>query len=81
MKQAIEEKFILDVVRNYTPSKFVKMMQKYENDPEALKSAGIAYAIDQIVDLISNDVQGIHLYAMNNPAVATRIYNGIKDLL
>lgn len=35
------------------PSKFVKMMQKYENDPEALKSAGIAYAIDQIVDLIS----------------------------
>ena len=57
------------------------MMQKYENDPEALKSAGIAYAIDQIVDLISNDVQGIHLYAMNNPAVATRIYNGIKDLL
>ena len=63
------------------PSKFVKMMQKYENDPEALKSAGIAYAIDQIVDLISNDVQGIHLYAMNNPAVASRIYNGIKDLL
>lgn len=35
------------------PSKFVKMMQKYENDPEALRSAGIAYAIDQIVDLIS----------------------------
>ena len=63
------------------PSKFVKMMQKYENDPEALRSAGIAYAIDQIVDLISNDVQGIHLYAMNNPAVASRIYNGIKDLL
>ena len=63
------------------PSKFVKMMQKYENDPDALRSAGIAYAIDQIVDLISNDVQGIHLYAMNNPAVASRIYNGIKDLL
>lgn len=57
------------------------MMQKYENDPEALRSAGIAYAIDQVVDLISNDVQGIHLYAMNNPAVASRIYNGIKDLL
>ena len=63
------------------PSKFVKMMQKYENDPEALRSAGIAYAIDQIVDLISNDVEGIHLYAMNNPTVAARIYNGIKDLL
>jgi len=43
------------------PSKFTKIMQKYENHPEALRDAGIAYAVDQIVDLITHGVDGIHL--------------------
>ena len=63
------------------PQKFVKIMQKYENNPEALLSAGIAYAADQIVDLISTGVDGIHLYAMNNPTVTGKIYESIKTLL
>ena len=63
------------------PHKFVKMLQRYEDSPEALRDAGIAYAVDQIVDLISNDVQGIHLYTMNNPYVATKIYEAISKLL
>lgn len=63
------------------PQKFVKMMQRYENNPEALRDAGIAYAIDQIVDLISDNVDGIHLYTMNNPYVAYKIYDAISKLL
>lgn len=63
------------------PAKFTKMMQKYENNPEALRDAGIAYAIDQIVDLISNGVDGIHLYTMNNPYVARKISESISSLL
>ncbi len=63
------------------PSKFSKMMQRYENNPEALRDAGIAYAIDQIVDLISNGVDGIHLYTMNNPYVAGKISEAISSLL
>lgn len=63
------------------PTKFVKMMQKYENHPEALRDAGIAYAIDQIVDLISNGVDGIHLYTMNNPYVARKITEAVGSLL
>ena len=63
------------------PNKFVKMIQRYEDNPEALRDAGIAYAVDQIVDLISNDVQGIHLYTMNNPYVAKKIYSAISNLL
>lgn len=63
------------------PPKFTKMMQKYENDPEALRDAGIAYAVDQIVDLISSGVDGIHLYTMNNPYVARKISESIKTLL
>lgn len=63
------------------PPKFVKMIQKYENRPNALVDAGIAYAVDQIVDLIANGVPGIHIYTMNNPYVAKKITDSIKGLL
>lgn len=63
------------------PAKFSKTMQRYENNPEALRDAGIAYAVDQIVDLISSGVDGIHLYTMNNPYVAGKISESIKNML
>ncbi|MBR4306252.1 MAG: methylenetetrahydrofolate reductase, partial [Ruminiclostridium sp.] len=63
------------------PPKFVKMLQRYENNREALIDAGIAYAVDQIIDLISNGVEGIHLYSMNNPYVAKKVYEAIRKLL
>lgn len=63
------------------PAKFSKIMQKYENNPEALRDAGIAYAVEQIVDLIANGVEGIHLYTMNNPYIARRITNAVGSLL
>ncbi len=63
------------------PAKFSKTMSRYENRPDALRDAGIAYAIDQIVDLISNGVRGIHLYTMNNPYVARRISESVASLL
>lgn len=62
------------------PTKFVKMMAKYENNPEALKDAAIAYAVDQIVDLVSQGVDGIHLYTMNKPDTARRIYKSVASL-
>ena len=49
--------------------------------PEALRDAGIAYAVDQCVDLISSGVSGIHLYTMNNPYVAKRITDAVSKLL
>lgn len=63
------------------PEKFIKIMERYENNPDALRDAGIAYAVDQIVDLISHDVDGIHLYTMNNPFTAKRIYEAVYSLL
>lgn len=65
----------------HLPKKFMKIMERYENNSEALRDAGIAYAIDQIVDLIAQDVDGIHLYTMNNPYVAKRIYEAVYRLL
>ena len=63
------------------PPKFTKMIQRYEHSPEALRDAGIAYAIDQIVDLVSNNVDGIHLYTMNNAYVARRISEAVESII
>ena len=62
------------------PKKFLTIMSKYENDPIAMRDAGIAYAVSQIVDLIANDVDGIHLYTMNNPSIATKICSAVQSL-
>ncbi|MDR1753771.1 MAG: methylenetetrahydrofolate reductase [NAD(P)H] [Eubacterium sp.] len=63
------------------PAKFVKVMARYENNPEALLDAGIAYAVDQIVDLAANGVKGIHIYTMNRYFVAEKITNATRSLL
>lgn len=63
------------------PSKFTKMLQRFEHSPEALRDAGIAYAVDQIVDLISQGVDGIHLYTMNNSYIARKITESISGLI
>lgn len=63
------------------PAKFTKIMQRYENNPDALRDAGIAYAVDQIVDLVSNGVDGIHLYTMNNPYVARKITENVGSII
>ncbi|HOD02145.1 MAG TPA: methylenetetrahydrofolate reductase, partial [Clostridiales bacterium] len=63
------------------PKKFLSMMTKYENNPSAMRDAGIAYAVDQIVDLLAQGVDGIHLYTMNNPYIARRIYEAVSSLI
>jgi methylenetetrahydrofolate reductase (NADPH) len=63
------------------PKKFIKMMEKYEHNALAMRDAGIAYAVDQIVDLVSQGVDGIHLYTMNNPYIAKRIYEATHNII
>lgn len=63
------------------PSKFITMMNRYENNPDAMRDAGIAYAIDQIVDLVVHGVNGIHLYTMNNPYIAKKIHEAVYGLI
>lgn len=63
------------------PHKFTKMIGLYENNAEGLFEAGIEYAVEQIRDLITNGADGIHVYTMNNPKVALKVYENIKDLL
>ena len=63
------------------PHDFTKMISLYENKPEELFETGIEFASNQIRDLITNGVDGVHLYIMNNADVALRVYDNIKDLL
>ncbi|MDD6327289.1 MAG: methylenetetrahydrofolate reductase [NAD(P)H] [Eubacteriales bacterium] len=63
------------------PTRFEKILKKYEDSKESLLDAGLAYTIHQIVDLIANDVDGVHIYTMNNPAVAKRICDSIRNLV
>lgn len=63
------------------PERFRKIMNKFEHNKEALFDAGMAYAVSQIIDLLANDVDGIHLYTMNNPRVARKICESVKNII
>ena len=63
------------------PPSFRKIMDRFGNNKEALFDAGMSYALSQIIDLLANDVDGIHLYTMNNPVVAKRICEGVKNIV
>lgn len=62
------------------PDKFKRIMEKYEHNPEALKEAGIVYATEQIIDLLSWGIDGIHLYTMNRPETCRRIMGNITSI-
>ena len=64
----------------HLPRKFKAILDKYENDPESLRAAGLAYAVDQIVDLVTQDVAGVHLYTMNNADTAQYIHQATHAL-
>lgn len=66
--------------RAVLPKKFMRIMERYEDNPEALKEAGIAFATEQIIDLLSWGVDGIHLYTMNKPEVVRGIVNNISTI-
>ena len=56
------------------------IIDKFGHNPPALRQAGIAYATEQIVDLIANGVRGIHLYTMNRPDIARDIFSNVSEM-
>ena len=63
------------------PRRFQRIISRYEDNKEALFDAGMSYCLSQIIDLLVSDIKGIHLYTMNNPMVARRICEGIKNIV
>lgn len=63
------------------PDKFKRIVNRYEHNPDALMEAGIAYACEQIIDLLSYGVDGIHFYVLNKPNVSERVVNSVSAIL
>jgi methylenetetrahydrofolate reductase (NADPH) len=66
---------------SFMPNRFKSIVDKFGHDPAAMKQAGIAYATEQIVDLIANDVKHIHVYSMNKPDIAEKIQANLSDII
>jgi len=63
------------------PPRFRAIVEKFSSNPKAMCQAGIAYATEQIIDLIANDVNHIHIYTMNKPDVAGKIIDNLSEIL
>ena len=63
------------------PQRFRAIVDYFGDDPAAMKQAGIAYATDQIIDLIANGVRNIHVYSMNKPEVAAAIMQNLSEIV
>lgn len=63
------------------PERFRAIVDRFGDDPAAMQQAGIAYATDQIIDLIANGVNHIHVYSMNKPEVAGAIMQNLSKII
>lgn len=63
------------------PARLKTVVDKFADDPQAMQQAGIAYATEQIIELVANGVSGIHIYTMNRPEVAGAIMRNLSSIL
>lgn len=74
-------KRIVSISGNALPKKFMRIIDRYGDSPEAMKEAGIAFAIEQIIDLYAGGFNAVHVYSMNKPDVARSIQSGMSKIL
>ena len=74
-------KRICSMSGTYLPARFKAIVDRFGDNPAAMKQAGIAYATEQIIDLIANHVNGIHVYSMNKPDVAAQIKGSLSEII
>ena len=63
------------------PAPLRAMAERFADHPAALKQAGMAYAIGQIVDLIANGFTNIHIYTMNKPDIIGGIRSSLSEII
>lgn len=63
------------------PHKVRTFTEAYGHNAEAMVEAGIAYATEQITDLLAYGVDGIHIYSMNKVRVTRHITENISAIL
>ena len=77
---AAQVKRTISLTGNLVPAKFLSIVDRFGSNSEAMKQAGIAYATEQIIDLIANGVNHIHIYSMNKPDVAGAIMDNLSEI-
>lgn len=78
---ATQIKRIMSISQSALPQKFVRIVDRYGQNPTAMKQAGIAFATEQIIDLFANGVNAVHIYSMNKPDVAKTIKDNISSII
>ncbi len=73
-------KRIVSLSGNMVPPRFLAIVDRFGDNPEAMRQAGIAYATEQIIDLIANGVNHVHIYTMNKPDVAGEILQNLSHI-
>ncbi|MDO5434888.1 MAG: methylenetetrahydrofolate reductase [NAD(P)H] [Clostridia bacterium] len=66
---------------SFMPTRFKSLVDRFGNDPETMKQAGIIYATDQIIDLYANGIRNVHVYTMNKPDVAAKIMENLSAII
>lgn len=66
---------------SFMPQRFKALVDRFGTNPLAMKQAGIAYATDQVIDLLANGVNAIHIYSMNKPDVAAAIQRNLSEII
>ncbi len=74
-------KRILTMSGTYLPERFKAIVDRFGDNPAAMKQAGVIYATEQIIDLIAGGVNHIHIYTMNKPEVAAGIQASLSEIL
>ena len=60
---------------------FKAVVDRFGDNPKAMRQAGVAYATDQVIDLIANGINNIHIYSMNKPEVAKAIMENLSEIV
>lgn len=63
------------------PQRFRLMVDKFGHDPAKMQQAGVIYATEQIIDLISNGITHIHVYSMNKPDIVKGIMDSMSEII
>lgn len=63
------------------PERFKNIVDRFGDTESAMSQAGVAYATDQIIDLIANGVNHIHIYSMNKPEIAKAIQDNLSEII
>ncbi len=78
---AVQVKRAVEMSGSFMPQRFKALVDKFGENPETMKQAGIIYATDQIIDLYANGITNVHVYSMNKPDIAQKIQSNVSKII